>query len=137
MQISQNGGRFQNLVQLSDDAMNAWLTSPVIDLSAYAGSTVRIRFHFSTTDKYYNGELDGWLVDDIRVTAPSPQGCEESSNNSIATATTITAGSELAGTICPAGDVDYYKFTAIEGDKLIALVKASATRALLSCWTLT
>jgi hypothetical protein len=124
VQISQNGGRFQNLVQLSDDAMNTWLTSPVIDLTPYANSTVRIRFHFSTTDKYYNGEVDGWLVDEIRVTTPNPQGCEESSNNSIATATTITAGSELTGTICPAGDVDYYRFTAAGGDKLIALVKA-------------
>jgi murein DD-endopeptidase MepM/ murein hydrolase activator NlpD len=124
VQISQNGGRFQNLAQLSDDAMNTWLTSPAIDLTPYADSIVRIRFHFSTTDKYYNGEVDGWLVDDIRVTTPAPQGCEESSNNTPATALTITRGEELTGTICPAGDVDYYRFPAAEGDKLIALVRA-------------
>jgi hypothetical protein len=125
VQISQNGGRFQNLVQLSDDAMNTWLTSPAIDLADYTNSTVRIRFHFSTADKYYNGGLEGWLVDDISVTAPVIQGCEEAStNNTPATAETITYGEELSGTICPAGDVDYYKFKATTGDKLIALVKA-------------
>jgi hypothetical protein len=124
VQISQNGGRFQNLIQLNDDAMNTWLTSPAIDLADYSNSTVRIRFHFSTADKYYNGGLEGWLVDDISVTAPVIQGCEESSNNTPATAEVITYGEELSGTICPAGDVDYYKFKATAGDKLIALVKA-------------
>jgi hypothetical protein len=124
VQISQDGGRFQNLVQLNDDEMNTWLTSPAIDLTPYANSIVRIRFHFSTTDKYYNGGVEGWLVDDISVTNPSQQGCEETSNNTPATAITISYGEELGGTICPAGDVDFYKFNASDGDKLIALVKA-------------
>jgi hypothetical protein len=124
VQISQDGGRFLNLIQLSDDAMNTWLTSPAIDLTAYANSTVRIRFHFSTTDKYYNGGLEGWLVDNIRVTLPELQGCEESSNNTIASATQINLGEELNSEICPAGDVDYYKFTANKGDRLIASVDA-------------
>ena len=124
IQVSQNGGRFQNLIQLSDDAMNTWLTSPAIDLSAYANSTVRIRFHFSTTDRYYNGGLEGWLVDNIRVIMPELQGCEESTNNTIASATQINLGEELSAEVCPAGDVDYYKFFANKGDRLIASTDA-------------
>jgi Peptidase family M23/Bacterial pre-peptidase C-terminal domain len=124
VQISQNGGRFQNLVQLSEDAMDTWRTSPTIDLSAYAGSVVRIRFHFSTTDKYYNGGMEGWLVDNVSVTLPGLQGCEESSNNTVESATPISLGEEVNAEVCPAGDVDYYKFSALKGDKLIASVDA-------------
>ncbi|MBN2256308.1 MAG: M23 family metallopeptidase [Anaerolineaceae bacterium] len=124
VQISQNNGRFQNLVQLSDDAMHTWRTSPAIDLSAYAGSTVRIRFHFSIADKYYNGGLEGWLVDDVSVTATAPENCGEPLNNTIATAQAVGYGEELTGTICPAGDVDYYKFTVEKDERLIAQVKA-------------
>ena len=124
VQISENGGRFKNLVQLSDDGMNTWLTGPAIDLADYAGSIVRIRFHFSIADKYYNGGLEGWLVDDISVTASSLQGCEESSNDTLATASVINLGDDKIAEICPAGDVDYYRFSTDEGDRLIASVDA-------------
>ncbi len=60
VQISKNGGRFENLVQLSDDTMNTWLTSPAIDFRRMPSRPLRIRFHFSTADNYYNG--DGGLV---------------------------------------------------------------------------
>ncbi|MGA9396622.1 MAG: peptidoglycan DD-metalloendopeptidase family protein, partial [Anaerolineaceae bacterium] len=123
VQISRDGGRFENLTQLSDDPMNTWLTSPAIDLTTYAGSTVRIRFHFSIADKYYNGGLEGWLVDDVIVTPKVTEGCEEY-DNSLASAGPISYGDELPGSICPAGDVDYYKFHVNSGDKLIAMVKA-------------
>lgn len=125
VQIASDNGIFQNLVLLSDDEMNTWLTSPAIDLSAYAGSTVRIRFHFSIVDKYYNGELEGWLVDDITITTPLNQGCEESSNNTLSDADMISIGDEVGGFICPAGDFDYFKFSASAGDKLTATVRAN------------
>jgi hypothetical protein len=38
----------------------------VIDLSAYRGQTVRLRFVFNTGDALYNG-FRGWIVDDVRV----------------------------------------------------------------------
>ncbi len=57
--------------------------------------------------------------------AKTCMGCEESSNNALATATEISSGDELSGVICPAGDVDYYKFFAHAGDRLMATVKAS------------
>jgi hypothetical protein len=37
-----------------------------IDLSAFRGQRVRIRFTFDTRDKLYNG-FRGWLVEDVRV----------------------------------------------------------------------
>ena len=66
LQISRDGGRFVNLMQFSDDRMDSWLHSPVIDLSSYAGSTVRLRFHFDSVDAYYNG-LSGWYIDNVNV----------------------------------------------------------------------
>ena len=59
VQISVNGGAFTDLLQLSDDPMDFWLHSPVINLTGaqYRGQTVRIRFHFDTVDIYGNGFL--------------------------------------------------------------------------------
>ncbi len=37
-----------------------------IDLSAYAGQTIRLRFEFDTVDELYNG-FRGWLVDNISI----------------------------------------------------------------------
>jgi hypothetical protein len=124
VQISQNGGRFQNLIQLSEDKMYTWLASPSIDLSAYANSTIRIRFHFSTADRYYNG-FQGWLVDDISLTPPTTQACGESASDTIDTAVKLTVGAGLSSQICPAGDIDFYKFTANAGKKYIAEVYAA------------
>lgn len=43
-----------------------WLYSTV-DLSAYVGSTVQVKFNFDTVDSLYNG-FRGWLIDDVKVT---------------------------------------------------------------------
>lgn len=37
------------------------------DLSAYAGSSIRLKFYFDTVDEKYNG-FRGWLIDDVRIT---------------------------------------------------------------------
>ena len=51
------------------NAAPAWV--PVtVDLSAYAGQTVQLRFSFNTGDHQYNG-FRGWLLDNILV-APAP-----------------------------------------------------------------
>jgi hypothetical protein len=39
-----------------------------IDLGAYAGSSIQLRFNFDSVDRYSNAYL-GWLIDDVRVTA--------------------------------------------------------------------
>ncbi len=121
VQISVDGGCFENLLQLSDEQMDAWRSSPWIDLSPYAGKSVRLRFHFDIVDKYYNGTLPeggvarGWVIDNVRVFSQSRPACAESSNDTPATATGIAIGTSVQGVICPAGDVDIYRFNALEG----------------------
>ena len=41
-------------------------TITTLDLSAYAGQTVTIRFYFDTGDQYFN-EFPGWYVDDVVI----------------------------------------------------------------------
>ncbi|HPH95098.1 MAG TPA: Ig-like domain-containing protein [Anaerolineaceae bacterium] len=119
VQISRNGGPFTNLVQLTYDPQNEWISSPPINLSAYAGSTIRIRFHFDTVDDNYNA-FYGWLVDDIAIDTNAPETCtaESPSNNTFNSATVTAIGKTVIGAICPAGDLDYYTFSATAGDKL-------------------
>ena len=39
-----------------------------IDLSAYAGNLIKIRFVFDIHDQQYNGYM-GWIIDDVHVSA--------------------------------------------------------------------
>ncbi len=128
VQVSRNGGPFQNLVQLSDEVMNFWLHSPVIDLSAYAGSSIRLRFHFDSIDIYHNAGRSGWAVDNFSVTAaPPPAGCilePPGGDGSIDKAVLLHYGDTVAADICPGGDLDYYKITAAQGDVIVADINA-------------
>jgi len=65
VQISVNGGSYQNLGQLTGDAIEAWVEHS-FDLSPYVGSQVRIRFHFDTVDSLYNN-YRGWYIDDVSI----------------------------------------------------------------------
>jgi hypothetical protein len=67
VQISVDGGPFQDLLQVTGGPMNAWHQTTV-DLSPYAGSTVRVRFHFDTFDGALNG-YRGWYIDDVLIEA--------------------------------------------------------------------
>lgn len=119
VQVSRGGGPFETLLQLKDDPMGYWLNSPAIDLSAYAGSDIRIRFFFDTVDNLLNSG-DGWYVDNVSVDKVGPvTGCNEPvPNDNLATAQILTQGGAGAGDICGAGDVDYFKFTATAGQAL-------------------
>ena len=44
-----------------------WIMS-VLDLSPYAGETIRLRFYFDTGDSAAN-DYPGWFFDDVLVTA--------------------------------------------------------------------
>lgn len=131
VQVSVEGGRFENLLQLSGERMATWLSSPWIDLSAYAGQSVRLRFHFDIVDKYYNGDLPeggvvrGWAIDNVRVFSASLPACAESSNDAPGTATAINIGAPLAASICSPGDVDYYRFSAAAGQRIGAELTAN------------
>jgi hypothetical protein len=126
VQISKNGGSFENLWQLSGDVMNYGLHSRVVNLSAYASSTIRVRFHFNSLDIYHNAYRTGWYVDEVSINSTPPAAsCNESSSNDTPdTATTLSYGQTVSADICPAGDVDYYKVSAAQGDALVVDINA-------------
>lgn len=63
VEISTNGGTtWSLLMQVTDSDWQAVST----DLSAYAGSNVRIRFRFDSGDSINNNHF-GWLVDDVQI----------------------------------------------------------------------
>jgi hypothetical protein len=66
VQVSANGGPFNNIVQLHGQPMQSWTPGQVIDLSAYAGDTIQIRFYFDTIDPVAN-DYRGWYIDDFWV----------------------------------------------------------------------
>jgi len=131
VQISVNGGRFENLLQLHGERMDAWLSSPQINLSAYAGQRVRLRFHFDIVDPNYNGVLPdgstarGWAVDNVRVFTGGLPPCAEAANDTPASAAAVSVGAAVQAGICPPGDTDYYAFSAEAGQYIGAAVSAN------------
>lgn len=119
VQISADGSPFVNVAQLYWDPENTWLQGPVIDLSAYANQSIRIRFYFNALDDIQNVG-DGWYIDDVQISQVGmPTACNEpSANNSLDTASVLSLTQAAVGDICPGGDVDYYKFTANAGDRI-------------------
>jgi len=65
VQISVDGGSFTDLQWLPYDAMNTWHQRS-IDLSAYIGHSIRLRFYFDTIDSIIN-DFRGWYVDEVHV----------------------------------------------------------------------
>lgn len=77
--ISANGGTFTALPIVLQDHAETFERIKV-DLSAYAGQNVRIRFTFDSGDAAFN-HFEGWYLDDIAVTVPdqtnqAPYGLE-------------------------------------------------------------
>jgi len=125
VQLSVDGGPFENLLQLSDDPMNIWLQSPAIDLSAYTGHVIQIRFHFDTLDNYSN-DYRGWYIDDISISTAPPPSCADpyEANNNPAQATDIAYGESMMADICPQGDLDFYAITGMAGDRIVVDIDA-------------
>ncbi|MBN1136492.1 MAG: pre-peptidase C-terminal domain-containing protein [Anaerolineae bacterium] len=132
VQISVDGGPFTNALRLSDDPPNAWLQSPAIDLSAYAGHAVQVRFWFNTTDAAFNG-YRGWYIDDVAIAATPPPDCadDHEPNDTAAQATAIAYGQTLDGVICPGGDIDWYAFDGAAGDRVVIDIDARVDASLL------
>jgi hypothetical protein len=116
VQISADNGPYQDLLQLSGDQPNTWLSSPEISLASYAGTTVRIRFSFATLDAVEN-RYAGWSIDDFSVQAPSMTTCSEPDNGPD-NPQAISTGLLLGGMICPAGDLDEFVFDGQAGDQI-------------------
>lgn len=137
IQISVDGGPFMNLVQLYDDIQipetSNWLRNKAIDLSAYTGHVIRIRFQFSTLDAADN-RFSGWGIDDFSITATPPSNCKEIRQDDTPAdafllnySTTLTIPDE----ICPNGDYDYFKFYGKAGDRIVADIDAMSNGSLL------
>ena len=116
VQISENGGAFKNVLQLVDDPESFWL-GPRIDLSPYAGSSIRVRFHFETLDGAFNN-FEGWYIDDFEIATAPIEACSDT-NNAPGQATLIGYGQTINELICPGGDIDYFKFSASAGDRVV------------------
>ena len=127
IQISVDGSPFVNLLQLFDDPPNVWLQSPVIDLSAYAGSTIQVRFHFATLDASYNNKK-GWYIDDFSINAEPPTECTGAGepDDSPAQAQIISPNTFITGEICPGGDADYFRFIGYAGDQIGVSTRAQS-----------
>jgi hypothetical protein len=82
-QADRTGGFDGHRVKISADGGSSWIDlqvwnskqssvvswAPVtLSLRGYAGSMLKIRFHFDSSDTLYNAYL-GWLLDDVEVTA--------------------------------------------------------------------
>ena len=127
VQISEDGDPFTNTLQLSFDQQNTWLQSPFIDLSGYAGHTIRVRFRFETMDGRSNSGK-GWGIDDFSITHTAPPSCSDANepNDVLGNAITISYGDTLTGQICPQGDVDLFTFTGAAGDVVGAGIDAQS-----------
>ena len=118
VQVAVDGGEFKNILQLSDDPANYWLTSQEIDLSAFKGQKIRVRFFFFTADATANA-FSGWQIDQVSIGQNSLQATCSDANSSLATAAAININQHVTGqTICPAGDVDYFKFNGNKGQQI-------------------
>src|SRR3990172_8311504 len=118
VQVAVEGGEFKNVLQLSEDPANYWLTSQEINLAAYAGKKIRVRFFFFTADANANA-FAGWQIDQVSIGQNSLQATCSDSNNGLASAAVIGINQHVTGqTICPAGDMDYFKFNGNKGQKV-------------------
>ena len=118
VQISVDGAPFQNVLQLADDPMLGWMHSPEIDLAPYLSRTIQVRFHFVTLDGVDNRALP-WAVDDLTIAPAGTYACVESSpNDSPASATPLTFDQTVNGSICPPGDLDFYTFQGLAGQRI-------------------
>lgn len=130
VQISVDDGPFTNLVELYDDPTidesSSWLLSKAIDLSAYAGRIIRIRFQFSTLDSDAN-QYAGWGIDNFTITANPPITCSDNrQDETSAQAFLLTYNASITtnGDICPNGDYDFYTFYGNAGDRIVADIDA-------------
>jgi hypothetical protein len=117
VQISVDGGPFENILQLKDDKAKHWLQA-TLDLSAYDSQTIQIRFQFATLDNLENDNHEGWLIDDIEVVQANLPSCTDT-DDSPSGANPIDFGQTLSQAICPSGDIDYFKFDGQAGDRIV------------------
>jgi hypothetical protein len=125
VQISTDEGHFENILQLHSDPPGYWMGSSFIDLSSYAGKSIRVRFSFDTMDGYFNQGL-GWGIDDFSISQGGPPECVIPSENlTPETALPVGYGDRLVAAICPPGSAHYFRFQGLAEDRIVLDVDAS------------
>jgi hypothetical protein len=71
VQIKVDQGNWEDISETYDDNGGAAWTSPMIDLSAYAGQSVKIGFEFSS-DGNPNSVSSGWYIDEVSLITGQP-----------------------------------------------------------------
>jgi murein DD-endopeptidase MepM/ murein hydrolase activator NlpD len=125
VQVSESGGPYRNLLQLSDDPMQYWLQSPYIDLSEFAGKDIRIRFYFTSLDEIGN-DYEGWYIDDIEMTLFTLPECSSFIQGGVTGAVSLELGERISGEICPPGEIDYFVFEGSAGDRITVDIDAQS-----------
>ncbi|MHC1785109.1 MAG: peptidoglycan DD-metalloendopeptidase family protein [Anaerolineaceae bacterium] len=128
VQISEDGGPFKNILQILDTTeSDSWIQDKTIDLTPYAGHSIRVRFHFDAVDTFYN-DYFGWAVDNFIIDADETQLCgDQPGDETPQNASALEINAQVEGSLCPDGDIDYFKFTAVKDQNLTAVVSLSET----------
>jgi hypothetical protein len=123
VEISEDNGitwdLFSNEKQVN--AGNSWLKYPDYysntqdgDITQYAGSTVRFRFVLKDMIDGLVGP--GLFIDDFAVVAYSCEPDLYEPNETFSTAFSIAFGDSVFAEICPETDLDFFTFSAQQGD---------------------
>jgi hypothetical protein len=130
VQISVDQGPFINLVQLVDDPQipetTSWMRNKAINLTAYSGHKIRIRFLFASLDAVANN-FPGWGIDDFSIASIPPASCNDVRQDESPDQAYFLAydpSIKLSSEICPNGDYDFYKFYGNAGDHIVADIDA-------------
>lgn len=72
LQIKGNGGVWTTLASYNGVAESSvWRAADPVNISAFAGQTVQVRFSFDSVTAQLN-HFEGWYVDDVRITNTVP-----------------------------------------------------------------
>jgi len=93
----------------SNPSTVAWVSSPTISLSAFAGQTIQVRFIFESVDNVSNAQI-GWFIDDVVVTGDSQ--CAPTGN----TPPTVTITAPPNGTTVTEGTAINFTGTASDAE---------------------
>jgi murein DD-endopeptidase MepM/ murein hydrolase activator NlpD len=120
VQLSVDGGPFQNIMTVTGKTDGSLTESKPVDLSDYTGKSIRLRFHFDTIDGAYNKGL-GWAITAVRISDDPSKVCSEYADDGVPEkARDAAIGGTAEGQFCPAGDTDFYKFTGQKGKSFTA-----------------
>ena len=101
VQISENSGEWQTLSNVDIDGRNPTWSQYIVDLSSFAGSSIRLGFYFQS-NPYHN--YNGWYIDDVSietlsVTFSNPEDFESGIGNWWADNGLWEVGEPIAGPI--------------------------------------